>query len=338
MAPSAVVAAAGADKTGASAGVLEVEMVIRLHRLSITISFLILALAISLSGCGKSEKNSIKTFATPDDAGNALLAVAKAGDQTAIPTIFGPGSEQVILSGDSVEDKNGATSFVTRYGEMHRWRKLADGSQLLLVGADNYPFPIPLRKNAGGQWYFDTAAGKEELLNRRVGRNELALIDACRALANAQAAYFSQLHDGARTKQYAVKFISDPGKQNGLYWQSSTGEPQSPLGPLVAYATAEGYSAKPDAHVPFHGYYFHMLNGQTANATGGKKSYIVDGHMVGGFAFVAYPAEYGNSGVMTFMINQNGVLLEKDLGKDTAQIASAMREFDPDTSWRPVQE
>jgi hypothetical protein len=313
-------------------------MVIRLHRLSITTSFQILVLAISLSGCGKSEKNSIKTFATPEDAGSALLAVAKTGDPAAIPTIFGPGSKEVILSGDSVEDKNAAKSFVTRYGEMHRWRKLADGSQMLLVGADNYPFPIPLRKNAGGQWYFDTSAGKEELLNRRVGRNELALIDACRALASAQAEYFSHLHDGARTKQYAVKFISDPGKQNGLYWQSSPGEPQSPLGPLVAYATSEGYTAKPDAHLPFHGYYFHMLNRQTLNAPGGKKSYIVDGHLVGGFAFVAYPAEYGNSGVMTFMINQGGVLLEKDLGKDTAQIASAMSEFDPDSGWHPVHQ
>jgi hypothetical protein len=313
-------------------------MVTRLRGLSTAIIFLILALAISLTGCSKSEKPSIKTFATPEDAGSALLAVAKTGDQAAILTIFGPGSKEVILSGDSVEDKNAAKSFVTRYGEMHRWRKLTDGSQMLLVGADNYPFPIPLRKNAGGQWYFDTAAGKEELLNRRVGRNELAVIDACRALANAQAAYFSQLHDGARTKQYAVKFISDPGKQNGLYWRSSKGEPQSPLGPLVAYATSEGYTAKPDVHVPFHGYYFHMLNGQTANAPGGKKSYIVDGHMVGGFAFVAYPAEYGNSGVMTFMINQNGVLLERDLGKDTAQIASAMSEFDPDSGWHPVQQ
>ena len=150
--------------------------------------------------------------------------------------------------------------------------------------------------------------------------------------------YYSQLHDGASRKQYALKFISDPGKQNGLYWQSPPGQPESPLGPLVAFATSEGYSAKPDAHAPFNGYYFHMLKGQTDKARGGAKNYIVDGKMISGFAFVAYPAEYGNSGVMTFMINQDGVLLQKDLGKTTVQTAPAMTEFDPDTSWRPVEE
>ena len=221
---------------------------------------------------------------------------------------------------------------------MHRWRKLTDGAQILLVGADNFAFPIPLKKNADGQWFFDTAAGREEILNRRVGRNELATIDVCEAVARAQAQYYSQLHDGASRKQYALKFISDPGKQNGLYWQSPPGQPESPLGPLVAFATSEGYSAKPDAHAPFNGYYFHMLKGQTDKARGGAKNYIVDGKMISGFAFVAYPAEYGNSGVMTFMISQDGVLLQKDLGKTTVQTAPAMTEFNPDTSWRPVEE
>src|SRR5262249_1076768 len=160
---------------------------------------------------------------------------------------------------------------------------------------------------------------REEVLNRRIGRNELAIIDVCGAAADAQAEYYSQPHDGATTKQYAEKFISDPGKQNGLYWESAPGQPQSPLGPLAAFATSEGYSVKPGAHTPFHGYYFHMLKGQTSNAPGGAKEYIVNGQMTGGFGFIAYPADYGNSGIMTFMINQDGLLLQKDLGKNTTQ-------------------
>jgi hypothetical protein len=298
---------------------------------------LLLALVASLSGCGRTEAPAIKTFTNPEEAGNALLAAAKSGDLPAVVQIFGHGSKEILLSGDSVEDKNGAEAFVARYGVMHRWRKLPDGSQILIVGADNFPFPIPLKQNAQGQWSFDIAAGKEELLDRRVGRNELAIIEVCLAAANAQAEYFAQSHDGSK-KQYAVKFISDPGKQNGLYWPSTPSQAQSPLGPLVAYATAEGYNAKPDAHTPFHGYYFHMLKGQSDKAPGGAKSYIVDGKMVGGFAFVAYPAEYDNSGVMTFMIDQDGVLLQKDLGKATEQTASSMTEFDPDSGWVPVSQ
>ena len=313
-------------------------MSVKLRGLTHSSSLILLALAISLICCSKTEKPSVRVFATPDDAGNALLAAAKADDTTAALAIFGPDSKELIFSGDAVEDKNGAEAFAARYGVMHRWRKLTDGAQILLVGADNFAFPIPLKKTADGQWFFDTTAGKEEILNRRIGRNELQTIDTCEAAARAQAQYYSQPHDGAARKQYALKFISDPGKQNGLYWQSSPGQPESPLGPLVAFATAEGYSAKPDAHLPFHGYYFHMLKGQTDKARGGAKDYMIDGKMVRGFAFVAYPAEYGNSGVMTFMINQDGVLLQKDLGKATVQAATAMSEFDPDTSWRPVAE
>ncbi len=308
------------------------------HRVVLKSPLLLLALTFALTSCHKTEKSSGKLFATPEEASNALLAAAKSRDQAAALAIFGPDSKELIFSGDAVEDKNAVDAFVERYGVMHRWRKLTDGAQILLVGADNFAFPIPLKKNPDGQWFFDTAAGKEEILNRRVGRNELATIDVCEAAARAQAQYYSQLHDGATRKQYALKFISDPGKQNGLYWQSSPGQPESPLGPLVAFATSEGYAAKADAHVPFNGYYFHMLKGQTDKAHGGAKSYLVDGKMISGFGFVAYPAEYGNSGVMTFMINQDGVLLQKDLGKTTVQTATAMTEFDPDTSWRPVVE
>ncbi|HEX8814073.1 MAG TPA: DUF2950 domain-containing protein [Terriglobales bacterium] len=311
-------------------------MSIVFHRTVLKNPLLLLALAISLVSCHKTEKPSQQVFATPDDAANALLAAAKSRDQTAELAMFGPDAKDLISSGDAVEDKNAADAFVERYGAMHRWRRMPDNSQIILVGADNFAFPVPLRKNADGQWYFDTAAGKEEILNRRIGRNELATIAACDAAAGAQMQYFSQVHDGDK-KQYAVKFISDPGKQNGLYWQSSPGQPESPLGPLAAFATAEGYTVKPDAHVPFNGYYFHMLNGQTDKAPGGAKNYIVDGKMVGGFAFVAYPAKYGNSGVMTFMIDQDGVLLEKNLGEKTTEAAAAMTEFDPDSSWKIVQ-
>lgn len=290
---------------------------------------LMLFVVIVLVAC-RSNKSSIRTFSSPDDAANAVIDAVKAGDQEGLLAIFGPEAKPLISSGDPVQDKNTGTAFVAGYEVMHRWRRMPDNSQILLIGYDNFAFPIPLKKNASGQWYFDTSAGKEEILNRRVGRNELAIIDVCHAGAVAEAQYFSELHDGATTKQYAQKFISDPGKQNGLYWESAPGQPQSPLGPLAAFASGEGYSVKPDAHAPFHGYFFHMLKGQSGKAPGGAKQYVMDGKMTGGFGFVAYPAEYGNSGVMTFMIDQDGVLLQKDLGKNTTQTATAMSEFDPD--------
>jgi hypothetical protein len=220
---------------------------------------------------------------------------------------------------------------------MHRWRKMKDGSQTLLVGADNFPFPIPLKKNAGGQWFFDTVAGKDEVLNRRIGRNELAVIDVCNALVEAEGQYHSQAHDGAKG-QFALKFISDPGTQNGLYWKADNGQPESPLGPQVTQAAAEGYTKNASGPTPFHGYFFKMLTGQSAKAPGGAKDYLVNGKMVGGFAFVAYPASYGDSGIMTFITNQDGLLLQKDLGTNTAQVATAMTIYDPDTGWDPIPE
>ena len=304
---------------------------------------LLLAFLLPLAACNHGNNNeaamaSSKAFATPDEAGNALLAAAKAGDQNTVLAIFGPDAKEVIYSGDAVQDKNAADRFVTAYGVMHRWRKMPDGSQMLLVGADNYPFPIPLRKNGDGQWFFDTAAGKDEVLSRRVGRNELAIIAVCGAIADAQAEYFARAHDGQPAKQYAMKFISDDGKQNGLFWKPPEGQPASPLGPLAAAASAEGYKANPNGHTAFHGYYFRMLTGQTDKAPGGAKDYVINGKVTGGFAFVAYPAQYGNSGVMTFMINQDGVLLEKDLGKTTAETVAAMNQFDPDSAWKIVEQ
>lgn len=308
-------------------------MSIQKRRIAIAIASGLLLIAVT--GC-KSKKESTRTFASPDEAGSALQAAAKADDQAALREIFGPDAKEVTSSGDAIQDKNTAAAFADAYTVMHRWRTMGDGKQILLVGYTNFPFPIPLSRNQDGRWFFDTPAGKEEILNRRIGRNELAIIDVCNAVANAQFQYFSQAHDGAPAKQYAQKFISDPGKHNGLYWEPKPGQAPSPLGPLAAYATAEGYNVKPDAHVPFHGYYFHMLKGQTAKTPGGAREYVTNGKMTGGFAFVAYPAEYGNSGVMTFIINQDDVLLQKDLGTNTSQVATAMTEFDPDSNWQIV--
>jgi len=312
-------------------------MSFEIRRIALTTWSILLSLIILLAACNKPVKPSLSVFASPDDAGNALLEAAKSGDQNALLAIFGTESKDIISSGDAVQDKAVAGAFVSAYGLMHRWRKMPDGAQILLIGADNFAFPIPLKKNSAGQWYFDAAAGKDEILSRRIGRNELAVIDACAALADAQAEYFSQHHDGGSAKQYAVKFISDAGKQNGLYWESPEGQPKSPLGPLAAFATAEGYSVKPNSHAPFHGYYFRMLSRQGSHAQGGAKDYVVDGKMVGGFALVAYPAEYGNSGVMTFIINQDGVLFQKDLGTTTTETATAMSQFDPDAGWSAVE-
>ena len=305
--------------------------------IAITSRLIPLAIVILFAGCGsKPAPPSYQTFASPDDASNGLLNAARSGDSNAVIAVFGPDAKDIIFSGDPVQDKEIAGLLVHAYDVMHRWRKMPDGSQTLLVGADNFPFPIPLKKNAAGQWYFDVAAGRDEILMRRIGRNELAIIDVCNALVDAEAEYFSMRHDDGSTGQFAAKFISDSGKQNGLYWEAAEGEPKSPLGPLAVYATNEGYNVKPDAHVPFHGYYFRMLTRQGANAPGGAKDYLVNGKMTGGFAF-AYPAEYRNSGVMTFIINQDGVLLQKDLGTATAQTAAAMTEFNPDQSWTSAQ-
>lgn len=303
---------------------------------------LLLVLLIPLVSCAKSGTAAAvgsgqKTFASPEEAGKALLDAAKSGDQDTVLAIFGPGSKEIIYSGDATQDKQTASAFVSAYDAMNRWRKLDDNQQVLIIGADNFTFPIPLRRNDIGRWYFDTAAGKDEILARRVGRDELAAIEVSRALSDAQHEYFSESHPDTRSKQYALKFISDKGTQNGLYWDSADGQPRSPLGPLVAFATREGYSAQAKSHEPFHGYYFRILNRQGRHAQGGAKNYLSDGKMVRGFAFVAYPAEYGNSGIMTFIINQNGVLYQKDIGKNTKEVASAMTEFDPDKTWAPVE-
>ncbi|WP_245632510.1 DUF2950 domain-containing protein [Edaphobacter aggregans] len=276
-----------------------------------------------------------KTFATPDEAGAALVAATKADDRNALLAIFGPGAADLIFSGDAVQDKQTADHFTTAYQTMNRWRKQTDGSEVLVVGADNHAFPIPLAKNSGGQWSFDTAAGKAEMLARRIGDNELATIDVMNAMADAQAQYLAQRHDGV--KQYAQKFVSDEGKQNGLYWKSAEGKPRSPLGPLVAFASTEEFNPQAGQQ-PFHGYFYRMLTKQGADARGGAKDYIVNGKLTGGFAFIAYPEKYGDTGIATFIINQNGVLYDKDLGNSTTENAAAATEFNPDKTWTAVPE
>jgi hypothetical protein len=311
----------------------------KLLNFDIASRLVLLTLAIPLASCHKAETASTpKAFATPGAAGEAVQASAKSGNQDELIAIFGPDAKQLLYSGDPVQDKNALQSFTAGYGVMHRWRKMKDGSQTLLVGADNFPFPIPLKKNSSGQWVFDTAAGKNEVLNRRIGRNELAVIDVCNALVDAEGQYYSQPHEGVAKGEFALKFISDPGKQNGLYWKSDDGQPESPLGPQVTQAAAEGYSKNANGPTPFHGYLFKILTGQSAKAPGGAKDYVVNGKMVGGFAFVAYQASYGDSGIMTFITNQDGLLLQKDLGANTAQVASAMTIYDPDTGWDPIPE
>jgi len=292
------------------------------------------------AGCQKSQQapSGPKTFASADAAASAVYETAKAGDGDALLAIFGPGATELILSGDPVQDKAARDKFAASYDQMHRWGKLTNGGMVLNVGAENYPFPFPLMKNSSGQWYFDSSEAKEEILVRRIGENELAAIEVLNAMADAQAEYFSQTHDGSNVHQYAQKFVSDEGKQNGLYWKAAENEPESPLGPLAANASAEGYSGNPQqAPQPFHGYFYRILTKQGDRAHGGAKTYIVNGNMIGGFAILAYPAEYRNSGAMTLIINQEGLVFQKDLGEKTADIAKAMNEFNPDDTWNQVE-
>jgi len=310
---------------------------VRLRHLLLSMS---VTLLVPVFACTKQESATAqagpRTFGSPKDAGEALANAVKSQNQGELLQIFGPGSADILSTGDAVEDKTALSGFAQAYQAMNRWRKLSDSSEVLLVGADNQAFPITLKKNAAGQWYFDAAAGREEILSRRIGHNEITTIGVCAALVGAQAEYFSQKHDGV--KQYAQKFISDSGQQNGLYWPVATGQAKSPLGPLAAYATAEGYKADPNHHQPFNGYYYVMLDQQGPGAIGGAKNYVVNGKMTGGFAILAYPAKYGDSGVMTFMVDQNGTLIQKDLGKTTQEVASTMTAFNPDKTWTVVED
>src|SRR5271163_567728 len=309
----------------------------KINSCNLLLATLIAITALS-TGCNKSQPvaSGPQTFASPETAGQAVYAAAKAGDSNVVLAIFGPEAKELILSGDPVQDKAGLDLFTGRYDEMNRWGKLANGGMVLDVGAENYPFPFPLLKNSSGRWYFDTASAKEEILARRIGGNELATVDVLNAMADAQVEYFSHSHDGSSVYQFAQKFVSDAGKQNGLYWKAADDEPESPLGPLAAEASADGYGGGTQP-APFHGYFYRMITKQGNHAQGGAKNYVVNGNMTGGFAILAYPAEYRNSGVMTLMTNQDGNVYEKDLGAQTADLAKAITEFNPDDTWKPVE-
>ena len=300
----------------------------------------LLLLAFSFIAC-KSERATAKstvqkTFAAPEDASAALSEAARSANQEALLAIFGPDGKDVLFSGDPVKDKDALQDFAAAYDQMHRWREVKVGGQMLYIGADNFVFPIPLGQNQTGQWYFDTDAGKDEILARRIGRDELTAIAACAAIADAQNQYFSETHDGDNVKQYAQKLVSDEGKKNGLYWPVSTGQTPSPLEGVRDFAKAAGYAnagAKPQ---PFNGYYFQILTKQGDKTNGGAKDCIVDGKMTGGFAVLAYPAEYRDSGIVTLIVGKDGVVYQKDLGENTSEVAAAMTEYDPGDGWSPA--
>lgn len=295
------------------------------------------AVAILLTACIPSrslaQQKGQKTFSSPEEAASALVAALQSNDERAMLDILGPDGKEIVSSGDAVQDAHNRGNFVRRYQQMHRLVKEPDGSTNLMIGAENWPSPIPLvSKNSS--WYFDTDAGKQEILFRRIGRNELSAIRVCRELAAAEKEYYS-----SQRNEYAQKIFSDKGQHNGLYWKAAEGEPQSPIGPLVAEARAEGYTRSRDTSpTPFRGYFYHVLTRQGKRAAGGAKSYILDGKMTAGFAFVAYPAEYRSSGVMTFIVSEDGVVYQKDLGKKTDVLAKALKEFNPDSKWQKAEE
>lgn len=281
------------------------------------------------------QKPAQKTFPTPEDAVVALVDAVKANNTASMAAILGPEARSAMASGDDVADRKGRELFVAAY--VQRASLSGDANtKTLHIGSEEWPFPISVVKEASG-WRFDTTAGIDELRYRRIGRNELATIEACLSYHAAQQEYAQNSHDGQTAGTCAHKFMSQPGKQDGLYWKVKEGEEPSPLGELAAEAAAEGYRRSAGKTTPFRGYYFRILTAQGADAAGGARSYIVDGLMQSGFALVAFPAEYGRGGVMTFVVSQDGVVFEKDLGADTAKIAAAMKEYNPDKTWSKAE-
>ena len=279
-----------------------------------------------------------KSFKSPEEAVRALSDAVKGNDTKELLTIFGPEGKELISSGDKVADETGRERFIKAYEEMNKLVSENDTKVILHVGKGDWPFPIPVVKR-GEYWLFDTMAGREEILNRRIGRNELNAIQVCLAYVDAQREYILKDRDEDKLLEYAQKFQSRRGKKNGLYWEAKEGEEQSPLGPLIAKAAREGYIGRRllGRRNPYHGYHYKILKAQGKNAPGGEHDYIVEGKMIGGFALVAYPDEYGNSGVMTLIVNQDGVVYEKDLGKETEKTARAMKKFDPDETWKKAE-
>jgi hypothetical protein len=279
---------------------------------------------IALCSCRKQEKAAPVaqvTFATPDDASATLLAAAKSGHRSALTAIFGPDSKDILFTGDAAIDGARLQQFVNAYGQMHRWTRIKAGGQILEVGPDNYPFPIPLGQDSEGRWYFDTAAGKDEILARRIGKNELSAMDASEAIAGAEHEYQQETHDGAKVKEYAHQFVSDPGKHNGLYWPAIEDRAASPLGRMGDFTKLLSTTTSGDQPLLFNGYYHRILTGSGTPAS------------ARGFAVLAYPAEYRRSGIMSFLVGENGTLYQKDLGEKTAVIGAAITSVNPADGW-----
>jgi hypothetical protein len=273
-----------------------------------------------------------QSFKSPEQAVGALAAAVKSGVTRNIVRVLGPDASEIVQSGDTVADADLRKRFLSAYDAKHSLSYDGDRKAILIVGPDDFPFPIPLTRNRSG-WEFDTDAGRQEILYRRIGRNELDAVQTCLAYVDAQNDYADR-DRGAGTGVYAQRFVSTPGKKDGLYWPPN-GE-ESPLGELVAEASADGYKLNEEPQ-PYHGYYYRILTRQGPNAPGGALNYVVNGKMIGGFALVAYPAEYGNSGVMTFFVNHAGTVYQKDLGDRTEAIAGRMRSFDPDQTWKKLE-
>lgn len=278
-----------------------------------------------------------KSFASAEEAVKATIAAARANNDKEMLAIFGAQGKQILFSGDAVADKERRAHFLAAYDEKNSLTK--EGEKIVLVvGKQDWPFPVPLVRKGQG-WVFDTEEGKQEILNRRIGENELFTIQAILAVVDAQREYAIKDRNRDGLLEYAQKFISDPGKRNGLFWEAKTGEAQSPLGPIMSQARGEGYQFKAaSAPVPYHGYYYRILTAQGKNAPGGAYSYLVRGKLIGGFAVAAYPSEYGNSGIMTFVVNHEGKVFEKNLGANTAAVAKAMKEYNPDKTWTEVKQ
>ena len=292
-------------------------------------ALVLLATAPLVMAAGVSQKS----FASPEEAVSALVDAMKAGDESALRAILGPHSGKLIDSGDPVQDQQNRDRFLGAYGVVNKIELQGNAKAVLVVGKDEWPMPIPLVKS-GDSWHFDAQQGKQEILNRRIGRNELAAVQVCLAIVDAEHDYVAQNLHSAGIPQYAAKLVSTPGKRDGLYWETTADEQQSPLGPLLATAASEGYKRMPSGTLtPYHGYYYKILTKQGKDAPGGAYDYLVKGKMLGGFGLIAYPARYRASGIMSFIVNQNGVVYEKDLGRNTASIAAKMTTFNPDSSW-----
>ena len=309
----------------------------RLAHTSLAVTCVCALLAVSTFST-RTVAQGARQFASPEEAVKTLIDTVKAGNLDALLAIFGPESKELVDSSDPVIARQNRQVFIVAIGERWHLEDAAPDRKTLVIGNEDWPFPVPIVKE-GSAWRFDTVAGKEEVIARRIGRNELAAIASARAYVTAQRRYAEQGHDGNPAGVHATKFASDPGKENGLYWPTKTGQKRSPLGDLVAQAATEGRTVGGNASQPspFNGYYFKILTSQGSAAAGGAKQYVVKGLMSGGFALVAWPAQYDVTGVMTFIVNQDGVVHEKDLGAGTDATARKMTAYNPDKSWKQVQ-